>query len=205
MDNERRVCSWAAGHPLYLHYHDYEWGVPLTDDNKLFELLVLEGMQAGLSWLTILLRRDALRTAFAGFDPVLVSRFTREDIDRLMHNPDIIRNNLKIRAAVSNANAFLELQARESSFASWLWQYVDYRQQINNWRSEDQIPASTELSTRMSKDMKKLGFSFVGPTICYAFMQSAGLVWDHITCCDRWHEHAGYIHLQIKDRERVIE
>lgn len=184
-DGKRR-CDWAHnGWPLDVTYHDTEWGVPVHDDRVLFEFLVLEGAQAGLSWSTILRKREAYRTAFAGFDPARVARFTPTRIERLMHNEGIVRNRLKIEATVSNAKAFLKVQREFGSFDAYLWQFVNGRPIRNKWRSMRQVPAKTPLSDRLSKDLRKRGFRFVGGTICYAYMQAVGMVNDHLTSCFR--------------------
>lgn len=183
---EQKICPWAQG-DLYVAYHDREWGKPLRDDQKLFELLILEGMQAGLSWITILKKREAFREAFDGFDPVLVAAYGEEKKRALLENPGIIRNRLKISAAVTNAKAFLEVQREWGSFARYLWSFVENKPVVNAWDNISQLPATSEVSDRMSRDLKKRGFKFVGSTICYAFMQSAGLVNDHLTCCPQYH------------------
>jgi len=183
MSEPGQACPWAGDDLLYRQYHDEEWGVPLHDDDKLFELLVLEGMQAGLSWLTILRKRQRFREVFAGFDPAEVAAFDEDKIESLLQDPGIIRNRLKIRAAVGNAAAFRRVQAEFGSFDRYLWSWVDGQPIINQWRELGQIPARSELSDKISKDLRQRGFSFVGSTICYALMQSAGLVWDHLTGC----------------------
>ncbi len=176
-------CSWAEGSVAYQRYHDQEWGVPLHDDQRLFEFLILEGAQAGLSWSTILNKRDGYRRLYNDFDPQQVARFTPSDIDRLLADPGIVRNRLKVESSVSNAIAFLEIQRRYGSFDAYIWQFVDGHPQQNQWQSLEQVPASTEISVQMSKALKKVGFRFVGPTICYAFMQATGMVNDHLTSC----------------------
>jgi len=181
-------CSWCGSDPLYIKYHDNEWGVPLHDDSLLFELLVLEGFQAGLSWLTILKKREAFRKAFNGFDAHEIVRFDQSKIARLMQNSTIIRNRAKILATVQNARCFLEIKERFNSFDRYIWQFVEGRSMVNSWKSEDLIPAKTVESEKMSRDMRSKGFKFVGPTICYAFMQATGLVNDHITTCFRYSE-----------------
>lgn len=182
-------CAWAAnGSSLDQAYHDTEWGVPLDDDQKLFEFLCLEGAQAGLSWSTILKKRDAYRVAFANFDPEKVSRFTETKCAKLLTNPRIVRNRLKVKAFVTNANAFLAVQKEFGSFDAYIWQFVDHTPLQPQRKSAEHIPASTELATTMSKDLKKRGFTFVGPTICYAFMQATGMVNDHTRNCFRYHE-----------------
>lgn len=179
-------CPWTGNDPLYLQYHDLEWGRPLHDDCQLFELLVLEGMQAGLSWLTVLRKRDHFRRVFAGFDPQAVARFDEAKIQALLQDAGIIRNRLKIEATVGNARALLALQAARGSFADWLWQYTGGRQIVNHWQTVAEVPARTALSDQISADLKRLGFKYVGSTICYAWMQSAGLVMDHLASCSRW-------------------
>lgn len=181
-------CAWCGDDPLYQAYHDEEWGVPLHDDRALFELLTLEGAQAGLSWITVLRKRGSYRAAFAGFDPAAVARFTVEDQAALMQNPGIVRNRLKISSTIDNARAFLAIQAEFGSFDAWLWRFVDGRPIHNSLRSLADAQASTPLSDTLSKALKKRGFRFVGSTICYAFMQAAGLVNDHTTDCFRHRE-----------------
>jgi DNA-3-methyladenine glycosylase I len=178
-------CDWCQGTDLYEHYHDTEWGVPCFDDKVLFEFILLEGAQAGLSWLTILKRRENYRKAFAGFDPVKVARFTQADLDRLLQDEGIIRNRLKVQSAVGNARAFLEIQESHGSFANYIWDFVDGRPLQNRFRSMKDLPASTPLSDRISKDMKQRGFKFFGTTICYAHMQATGMVNDHLEGCFR--------------------
>ena len=189
-DNSSR-CAWCGQDALYQAYHDREWGVPLHDDRALFELLTLEGAQAGLSWITVLRKRDNYRAAFAGFDPAQVARCGPADEAALLANPGIVRNRLKVASTISNARAFLAIQAEFGSFDAWLWRFVDGRPIHNAWDDLSQVPASTPLSDTLSKALKKRGFRFVGSTICYAFMQSAGLVNDHVTGCFRHHEVAG--------------
>ncbi|MBL8434881.1 MAG: DNA-3-methyladenine glycosylase I [Zoogloea sp.] len=181
-------CAWCGQDALYQAYHDREWGVPLHDDRALFELLTLEGAQAGLSWITVLRKRDNYRAAFAGFDPAQVARFGPADEAALLANPGIVRNRLKVASTITNARAFLAIQAEFGSFDAWLWRFVDGRPIHNAWDDLSQVPASTPLSDTLSKALKKRGFRFVGSTICYAFMQSAGLVNDHVTGCFRHHE-----------------
>lgn len=181
-------CAWCGDDPLYQTYHDTEWGVPLHDDRALFELLTLEGAQAGLSWITVLRKRETYREAFAGFDPEKVARFTEADQAALMLNPGIVRNRLKIASTIDNARAFLAIQAEFGSFDAWLWRFVDGQPIQNQLRSLAEAQASTPLSDELSKALKKRGFRFVGTTICYAFMQAAGLVNDHVTDCFRHQE-----------------
>ena len=178
-------CAWCGADPLYQAYHDTEWGVPLHDDRALFELLTLEGAQAGLSWLTVLKKREGYRKAFANFDPAVVARFTDADQARLMANPGIVRNRLKISSTIDNARAFLAIQAEFGSFDAWLWRFVDGRPIVNSPATIADVPARTALSNTLSKALKQRGFRFVGTTICYAFMQAAGLVNDHTADCFR--------------------
>ena len=178
-------CIWAGTDPLYLAYHDREWGVPLHDDRKLFEMLILEGAQAGLSWVTILRKREAFREAFDQFDPSKIAGYEQKRIRELLNNPGIIRNRLKIHAAVQNAQAFLKVVEEFGSFDRYLWQVVGGRPLQNRWGRGQDIPARTRESDALSKDLKKRGFKFVGPTICYAFMQAVGMVNDHLTTCFR--------------------
>lgn len=183
-----RRCDWANENPLMKSYHDQEWAAPLYDDQKLFELFVLEGMQAGLSWLTVLKKRDNFREAFAGFDPNSVARFNKAKVSRLLQNKGIIRNRLKVESAVSNAQVMLRVQEEFGSFSDYIWQFVDGKPIHNNWNSMSEIPAQTDQAVTMSKAMKKRGFRFVGPTICYAFMQGIGMVNDHLSHCFRHKE-----------------
>ena len=178
-------CPWPGADPLYLDYHDREWGAPLRDDRALFELLLLEGFQAGLSWLTVLKRRESMRRAFQGFDPEALAALTDADLARLLADPGIIRNRLKVAAARSNARACLALRDKGTGLADFLWGFVDGRPVVNRFERMDQVPASTSLSDRLSKELKVLGFTFVGSTIVYAFMQAAGLVNDHLVGCFR--------------------
>lgn len=181
-------CDWCLGNALYEEYHDTEWGVPLYDDRKLFEFLVLEGAQAGLSWLTILKRRSGYRKAFADFDPERVARFSSKRIEQLLQNPAIIRNRAKVQSAVSNARAYLKVREQFGSFSNYQWQFVDGRPIQNRWKFLSQVPARTQVSDQMSKDLKQRGFSFVGSTIVYAHMQAVGMVNDHLVQCFRHHE-----------------
>ena len=180
-------CAWAKNE-LAIRYHDREWGVPQHDDRVLFEFLVLEGAQAGLSWDTILRKRENYRAAFAKFDPQKVARFDQRKIESLMHNEGIVRNRLKISSAVENAKAFLAIEKEFSSFDRYIWQFVAGKPRVNKLGAMDQIPARTNESDTMSKDLKKRGFTFVGTTICYAFMQAVGLVNDHLVTCFRYRE-----------------
>ena len=169
-------------------YHDEEWGVPSRDDRHLYEMLTLEGAQAGLSWSTILNKRDGYRQAFAGFEPEAVTRFGPKDVERLLADPGIVRNRLKVESTIANAPRVLEAQAEHGSFAAYLWRFVDDEPVVGSWRSLAELPAETPLSTALSKDLKKRGFRFVGPTVCYAFMQAVGLVNDHTVDCFRYAE-----------------
>lgn len=178
-------CAWVNDDADYQRYHDEEWGVPVHDDVRLFEMLTLEGAQAGLSWLTVLRKRENYRKAFAGFDPRKVARFSAEKQAKLLENPGIIRNRLKVASTVRNARAFLELQQTHGSFDAWLWRYVDHAPIVNRFKTIAQIPAKTALSDQISKDLKRAGFNFVGSTIIYAFMQAVGVVNDHTTDCFR--------------------
>ena len=175
-------CRWATN-PLSIEYHDREWGVPQHDDRVLFEFLILEGAQAGLSWDTILRKRENYRAAFAGFDPKQVARFDGRKVKALLRNDGIVRNRLKIDSAISNARAFLAVQKEMGSFGRYIWQFVGGEPKVNAWRSGQRLPASTTESDAMSKDLKKRGFNFVGSTICYAFMQATGMVNDHVMEC----------------------
>ncbi|HXM65594.1 MAG TPA: DNA-3-methyladenine glycosylase I [Candidatus Acidoferrum sp.] len=177
-------CSWAQSE-LSIRYHDEEWGVPVHDDRTLFEFLILEGAQAGLSWETILNKRENYRASFDNFDAQLVARYDRRKLAQLLKNPGIVRNRLKIASAVRNAQAFLRLQNEFGTFNRYIWQFVGGRPQINSWKSRDRLPARTAASDAMSKDLKKRGFNFVGSTICYAFMQAIGMVNDHVLTCFR--------------------
>lgn len=181
-------CSWAGSNPLYVAYHDQEWGVPVHDDHLLFEFLILEGMQAGLSWAIILKKRDNFRRAFDGFDPQRVAQYGDEKVAALLADPGIVRNRLKIFAAIRNARSFLEIQSEYGSFDAYIWQFVGGKPKVNAWRNLTEIPASTPESDAMSKDLARRGFKFVGSTICYAFMQAVGLVNDHTVDCYRYNE-----------------
>ena len=178
-------CSWCGTDPLYVAYHDNEWGIPVDDDRHLFEMLILEGQQAGLSWFTILKKRAAFREVFAGFDPERVAEFGDRDIEGLLKDRRIVRNRAKLTAAVGNARAFLDLQARHGRFSAWLWGFVDGEPVINRPASGTDVPAETPVSRRLSKALRASGFRFVGPTICYAYMQAVGLVDDHVEGCFR--------------------
>ena len=183
----RERCGWARDE-LSIAYHDAEWGVPLHDDQKLFELLILEGAQAGLSWITILKKREAYRAAYDAFDPAKVARYSDAKIAKLLANDGIVRNRLKIAAAVANARAFLAVQKEFGSFDAYVWRFVGGKPIKNHWKALDELPARTEQSDAMSKDLARRGFKFVGSTICYAFMQATGMVNDHQTSCYRYKE-----------------
>ncbi len=179
-------CAWAGEDPLMIDYHDLEWGVPVHDDRRLFEFLILEGAQAGLSWSTILKKRENYRRAFCDFAPTLVALFDDQDRARLLADTGIVRNRLKIRSAIENAKIFLQVQQEFGSFDAYIWQFVDGAPVQNHWETLDEIPSQTAESARMSKALKKRGFRFVGPTICYAFMQAVGMVNDHVVGCFRY-------------------
>lgn len=181
-------CSWSVSDPLYIAYHDEEWGVPEHDDRKLFEMLILEGAQAGLSWITILKRRETYRHAFDNFDPAIIARYDDAKVAVLLADPGIIRNRQKVAATIQNARAFLDVQDAFGSFDAYIWQFVGGSPRQNEFTELSQIPAETPESRAMSKDLRKRGFSFVGPTICYAFMQACGLVNDHLVSCFRYAE-----------------
>lgn len=181
--SETNRCGWTNDIPIYNDYHDYQWGRPVHDDNMLFEMLILEGMQAGLSWLTVLNKRENFRLAFDQFDPEKIAKYDEDKIQELLQNEGIIRNKLKVNGAVKNAKAFLAVVETYGSFAMFLWRYVDNTPIINKWKTLEEVPASTPLSDQISKDLKKLGFTFVGSTIIYAFMQAIGMVNDHLTSC----------------------
>ena len=185
----KKRCAWAEGSsPLMLKYHDREWGVPVHNDRKLFEFLILEGAQAGLSWNTILNRRQNYRKAFDHFDTAKIAKYTRQDVSRLLKDDGIIRNRLKIKATIENAKAFLEIKKEFGSFDHYIWQFVGGKPKNNRFKRLSELPAQTEESQVMSRDLKKRGFRFVGPTICYAFMQAVGMVNDHTTDCFRYRE-----------------
>ena len=189
MRNERRKrCGWAGTDPLYVAYHDTEWGVPLHDDRRLFEMLILEGAQAGLSWITILRKRATYRAAFSRFDPRAVATFDGRKVRALLRDTGIVRNRAKIEAAIGNARAFLAVQREFGSFDAYVWRIVGSRSKRNAWRTLKQIPAQTGESQEMSRDLKKRGFRFVGPTICYSHMQATGMVNDHLVDCFRYRE-----------------
>ena len=180
-----RRCDWCGTEPIYVEYHDSEWGVPNFDDASLFEFLLLEGAQAGLSWITVLKKREGYRQAFDGFDAEKIARYGQDDVNRLLQNSGIIRNRLKVESAVTNACAFLDIKERYSSFSDYVWQFVGGLPRQNRFRSLKQVPAMTSVSDAMSKQLKKDGFRFVGSTICYAFMQATGMVNDHLVDCHR--------------------
>lgn len=181
-------CPWCGTDELYVRYHDTEWGVPVHDDRKHFEFLILEGAQAGLSWLTVLRKRENYRQAFDGFDPQKVARYDASKITELLNNPGIIRNRLKIQAALQNAQQFLRVQQEFGSFDRYIWQFVDGKPVINRWERLEEIPAKTALAEKISRDLIQQGFKFVGPTIIYAHLQAIGVVHDHLVSCFRYHE-----------------
>jgi DNA-3-methyladenine glycosylase I len=186
MDRKKR-CAWVGNEPLYLAYHDEEWGIPCYDDRALFELLILEGAQAGLSWITILKKRENYRRLFDNFDAAKIARYTPKKIEKLLQDPGIVRNRLKVEAAVINARLFLEIQKEPGGFSGFIWSFVGGKPVVNHRRKMSDVPATTAESDAMSKALKKRGFKFVGSTICYAFMQAAGLVNDHTVDCFRHH------------------
>jgi DNA-3-methyladenine glycosylase I len=188
---DRVRCAWVGRDPVYLAYHDREWGVPVHDDRLLFEFLVLEGAQAGLSWMTILRKREGYRRAFSGFEPEKVAAYGGDDVDRLLADSGIVRNRLKIESAVANARALLKVKEEYGSFAAYVWRFVDGETIQNEWRSDTELPAKTPEAEAMSRDLKSRGFRFVGPTICYAHMQATGMVNDHTVDCFRWAELKG--------------
>ena len=184
----RTRCGWVNDDPLYVAYHDEEWGVPVRDDRRLFEMLVLDGAQAGLSWYTILKKREAYRRAFDGFDPERVARYGEKKIASLLEDTGIVRNRLKVQAAIGNARAWLDLRESGVGFSDFLWEFTGSVTIVNAWRRIEDVPATTPASEAMSKALRRRGFRFAGPTICYAFMQAAGMVNDHLTSCFRWKE-----------------
>lgn len=188
MNDEKRRCAWTGNDPLMIEYHDREWGVPLHDDRKLFEFLILEGMQAGLSWSIILRKRENFRKAFHDFDPARVARYTGRDVTRLLADAGIIRNRLKIEAAINNARRFLEVQQEFGSFDRYMWQFVDGRPIRNRFKALGELPAKTAVSDALSRDLLRRGFKFAGSTIVYAHMQATGMVNDHLTSCFRYRE-----------------
>lgn len=185
MNSKLQRCPWCGADPLYVAYHDSEWGVPCHDERRLFEFLILEGMQAGLSWLTILRKRENFRHAFDGFAAEKIARYGERDIARLMADPGIVRNRLKILAAIGNARATLALKEAGSSLDELLWRFIDGRPVINHWRTPDEVPVSTPAAEALSKELSRRGFRFVGPTIVYALMQATGMVNDHLVTCPR--------------------
>ncbi len=184
----KQRCSWAGDDPLYVAYHDDEWGVPVHDDRTLFEFLILEGAQAGLSWITILKKRENYREAFDGFDPQRIARYRQARVEKLLGNAGIVRNRLKVQSAVTNAKVFLAVQEEFGSFDRFIWQFVGGEPKVNAWRTMPEVPASTPESDAMSKEVKRRGFKFVGSTICYAYMQAVGMVNDHTIDCFRYRE-----------------
>jgi len=188
---EVRRCTWPGTDPLYVAYHDREWGVPEHRDRALLEKLILDGAQAGLSWITILRKRPGYRRAFARFDARRIARFDRRSVERLLHDPGIVRNRAKIEAAIANARAYLEIRAEFGTFDRFCWSFVGGRPRINRWRSVAEIPAQTEESIALGKELRRRGMNFVGPTICYAFMQAVGMVNDHTVDCFRYRELGG--------------
>ncbi len=188
MKREPKRCQWCGSDPLYMAYHDEEWGVPVRDDRTQFEFLILEGAQAGLSWSTILKKREGYRRNFADFDPEKVARFTENRLAKILLDPGIVRNRLKVHAAVTNAQAFLRVQEEFDGFSSYIWRFVDGRPKQNSWRTMADLPATTAESDALSKDLKSRGFKFVGSTIIYAHMQATGLVNDHVVSCFRHRE-----------------
>tara|TARA_R110001592_G_scaffold215025_1_gene468234 strand:- start:96752 stop:97339 length:588 start_codon:yes stop_codon:yes gene_type:complete len=181
-------CAWCGDDPLYIDYHDTEWGVPSRDDAHLFEMLVLEGAQAGLAWITVLRKREGYRELFDGFDAERIARYTDRKLDKLLLDPRIIRNRLKVYGTRKNAQAFLKVQEQVGSFSEYIWGFVDHRATQNRWGAMKELPATTEISNALSKDLKKRGFTFVGSTIMYAYMQATGMVNDHTTDCFRYRE-----------------
>lgn len=185
---EKTRCTWCLGHDIYVDYHDHEWGTPQHDDQHLFEMLILEGAQAGLSWITILKKRDNYRAAFDQFDPTVVAGYGSDKIAELLQNPGIVRNKLKVNAAVKNAKAFLKVQEEHGSFDAYIWSFVDGKPIQNHFKTREDVPATSPESDAMSKALKKRGFTFVGSTICYAFMQAIGMVNDHTIDCYKYPE-----------------
>lgn len=187
MTKQKKIrCAWVNDDLMYIDYHDYEWGIPVYDDDLLFEFLILEGMQAGLNWLTILKKRNHFRSCFNHFDAEKIAKYNQYKIDKLLTDPGIIRNRLKIHAAIANANAFLKIKDEWDTFSDYIWQFTDGKPIQNHWKNQHQVPSSTPVSDKMSKDLKQRGFKFVGATICYAFMQAVGIVNDHTTNCFRY-------------------
>lgn len=186
MSDSLTRCPWSLSDLLMTDYHDLEWGVPLFDDQKLFEFMLLDTFQAGLSWLIVLRKRDTMRSAFSEFDPEIIARYSESKVESLLQDPGIIRNRLKVNSAVTNAKFFLDIQKEFGSFSDYIWQFTSHKTIFNKWTDESQIPTSTNESDAMNKQLKKDGFKFVGTTICYAFMQAAGMVNDHIVSCFRY-------------------
>jgi DNA-3-methyladenine glycosylase I len=185
---EKNRCAWCGNDPLYIQYHDEEWGVPVYDDSKLFEFLILETFQAGLSWITVLRKRENFRKAFDNFDYKKIANYNDDKFDELIQDAGIIRNKLKIKATISNAIAFIKIQKEFGTFSNYVWKFTNKKPIVNNWKSMNEIPATTKLSDIISKDLKKRGFKFVGSTVIYAHMQATGMVNDHIADCFRYHE-----------------
>jgi DNA-3-methyladenine glycosylase I len=185
---EIKRCNWSVSDPIYIKYHDKEWGVPVHNDRRLFEMIVLDGAQAGLSWLTILKKRENYRKAFDNFDPNKVAKYDKRKIAQLLKNDGIVRNKLKVESAVTNAKAFLKVKKEFGTFDNYIWQFTGGKPKVNSWKEMKEIPATSAESDAMSKDLKSRGFKFVGSTICYAFMQAAGLVNDHTVDCFRYKE-----------------
>lgn len=185
---EKNRCAWCLKSEQYIEYHDTEWGVPVHDDRKHFEFLILEGAQAGLSWITILKKREGYRKAFADFDPQKVARFTEKKLEKILLDPGIVRNRLKVAAAVNNAKRFLDVQKEFGSFDNYIWQFVNHKPIVNKWKTLKQVPATSKESDALSKDLIKRGFKFVGSTVMYAHMQACGLVNDHLVDCFRYRE-----------------
>ncbi len=183
MEDGKNRCAWCLKDDIYRDYHDNEWGIPVHDDTKLFEFLNLEGAQAGLSWYTILVRKESYRKAFANWDAKKIARFTDKKVEKLLEDKGIIRNRLKVNATIGNAKAFLKVQKEFGSFDAYIWQFVNHEPIVNKWKKLEQVPATTAESDAMSKDLKKRGFKFVGSTICYAYMQAVGMVNDHLVSC----------------------
>jgi len=188
MNDCRTRCAWVTDDPIYIHYHDNEWGVPIYDDRLLFEFLILEGAQAGLNWLTILKRRENYRLAFDNFNAEKIANYDENKYNELLVNSGIIRNRLKIQSTITNAQSYLTVLREFRSFSDYIWQFVDGKPIHNNWKSHAQVPTNTVLSDAMSKNLKKRGFKFVGSTICYAYMQAVGMINDHLTDCYRYKE-----------------
>jgi DNA-3-methyladenine glycosylase I len=186
--NEKKRCPWPSDNSLMIDYHDHEWGVPVHDDRKLFEFMILDAVQAGLSWSIVLKKRENFRKAFHNFEPARIARYTKKDIRRLLADPGIVRNRLKLNAAISNAQKFLAVQEEFGSFDAYIWQFTGGKMLLHRYRRLSQLPAVTREAEAMSKDLKSRGFTFVGPTICYAFMQAAGMVNDHLVDCYRYRE-----------------